>query len=434
MEPQPPRELPSSKSRQRHLLSITTGNIPESFVNAESRRSDRDADLESKFEALLTVQQNGWALDELPAVLKADREVVLAAIEQDPSSIEFAAEELKGDLDIMLTVIASDPWQLEHASIEMRDNKDLIMKAVSINGNVLCYASSRLRGDKECLLRAVRRNGQSIEYASSELKDDVEVISSAARQDIWSLTIVADVLRNNSNIRKAVLNQLVPYSEQLLSTNNVTSISHFNSNERELVLSLFREVTVMDNQACSTPSTSILKDRNSNDMGKEDISWNTAQLSVRNDKKWALAAVRERGYALELFSRELRDDEQVVLTAVRNFGAALAYASERLRNDERVVLEAMKSASITIVNRGMGDTFERGNIVIGDYDVLRYASEGIRGNKNFLQFANKEVAIHKKAFEQKWQNEENQRVSKNGKRKGGGKKKKSKKKNGNKNK
>ena len=44
------------------------------------------------------------------AELKADREVVSAAIAEDWKTVELAAEELKADRDIILTAIAAD-WQ-----------------------------------------------------------------------------------------------------------------------------------------------------------------------------------------------------------------------------------------------------------------------------------------------------------------------------------
>ena len=63
---------------------------------------------------------------------------------------------------------------------------------------------------------------------------------------------------------------------------------------------------------------------------------------VRADREVALAAVQQRGLALEYASPELRADREVVLAAVQQEGWALKYASPELRSDREVVLAAVQ--------------------------------------------------------------------------------------------
>lgn len=67
-----------------------------------------------------------------------------------------------------------------------------------------------------------------------------------------------------------------------------------------------------------------------------------ASERLRNDKEFALKAVKRNGRSLHCFSDALRDDEDVVLEAVKQRGLSLEYASERLQDNEKIVMEAVK--------------------------------------------------------------------------------------------
>lgn len=56
-----------------------------------------------------------------------------------------------------------------------------------------------------------------------------------------------------------------------------------------------------------------------------------------------LAAVTQRGCALEYASEALRDDEEVVLAACRQNGMAMQFASIELRDDQSFVEQALVS-------------------------------------------------------------------------------------------
>jgi hypothetical protein len=47
------------------------------------------------------VQQNGWALEYVSPELRADREVVLAAVQQDGWVLKYASPELRADRELM---------------------------------------------------------------------------------------------------------------------------------------------------------------------------------------------------------------------------------------------------------------------------------------------------------------------------------------------
>jgi len=111
----------------------------------------------SKEDAIAQVKE-GADLAGLSRELKADREVVLAAI---------LAEQDGGQ-------------SLHYASPELRDDKEVVLVAVKAGGNSVVYASERLRSDKEIGLIAVKGKNQNAYYSlTPELRGDKDIKKAA---------------------------------------------------------------------------------------------------------------------------------------------------------------------------------------------------------------------------------------------------------------
>ena len=70
---------------------------------------------------------------------------------------------------------------IQYVSPQLRADKDVIMAAVSDDGSLLGYASEELRGDKQVVMTAIKntshvRNLTSFKYISGEAKLDTEII------------------------------------------------------------------------------------------------------------------------------------------------------------------------------------------------------------------------------------------------------------------
>ena len=65
-------------------------------------------------------------LRELPKKFRGDKDIVLAAIEEDGTALEHASDKLKGDKDIVLKAVLIRTDALDFASDELR--ADLALK------------------------------------------------------------------------------------------------------------------------------------------------------------------------------------------------------------------------------------------------------------------------------------------------------------------
>ena len=127
--------------------------------------------------------------------LRADREVVLAAVTQDGYALEDAFPELRADKAVVLAAVTQNYCALKYASKALQGDKEVILAAVTQNCWVLKNVSPELQGDREVVLAAVNNDGYALEYTSQELRADREVCLVATRQEIEAVKYISPELQ-----------------------------------------------------------------------------------------------------------------------------------------------------------------------------------------------------------------------------------------------
>tara|TARA_Y100000031_G_scaffold106091_1_gene116854 strand:- start:898 stop:2298 length:1401 start_codon:yes stop_codon:yes gene_type:complete len=124
--------------------------------------------------ALLKAMKEGdsWKLEHADKSLKADREIVLAAVKQDGYALEYAAKSLKADREVVLKAVKEEGLALEYAAKSLKADREIVLAAVKNNGNALEYAAKSLKADPDIVLAAAKANGGALEEAM--LKIEVE--------------------------------------------------------------------------------------------------------------------------------------------------------------------------------------------------------------------------------------------------------------------
>ena len=90
--------------------------------------------------------------------------------------LKYASPELRADKEVVLAAVKNSGAQLKYASPELRADKEVVLAAVNNTGYALQFASPELRADKEVVLAAVENKDFAIQFASDELKRDKDVI------------------------------------------------------------------------------------------------------------------------------------------------------------------------------------------------------------------------------------------------------------------
>ena len=135
--------------------------------------------------------------------LRADREVVLAAVRQNGQALQHASEGLQKDRVLVLTAVQLYGMALQWAYEDLRDDKEVVLAAVSQDGRALRLASQDLYKDREVVLAAVRQNGEALMFAPRELKNDKEVVLAAVRKNPDAFLYVSVWLSNDKEVKRA---------------------------------------------------------------------------------------------------------------------------------------------------------------------------------------------------------------------------------------
>ena len=81
-------------------------------------------------EGLDELRLNDYDLSECGADTRDIKEVVLEAVKEKGSSLEYASPRLKNDKDVVLESLKVSGWALEFASERLKDDKDVVLEAV----------------------------------------------------------------------------------------------------------------------------------------------------------------------------------------------------------------------------------------------------------------------------------------------------------------
>ena len=154
---------------------------------------------------LEAIRLRGTALEHAP-LFQADREVVLAAVEQDGFALRYAAAELLSDAEIVLAAVRRDGWALSVAAPELLANRDIVLAAVQQDGWALRYVPAEIATDRDIVLAAVKQNGNALKYAEWA-QDDREIALAAVQQDGDAIKYVALSIRFEPEIVQAHLRQ-----------------------------------------------------------------------------------------------------------------------------------------------------------------------------------------------------------------------------------
>lgn len=246
--------------------------------------------LHNKLVSLEVLQLNSDIFEHMPPDIRADLDVVMAAVQRNGSLLEFALPEHRNNREVVLNAVQQYGLSLDFASEELRNDREMVMHAISQDAMALESAGMHLRGDRDLMMTAVRQNGLALELASMELRSDRDLVLTAVRQNGMALEYANDELRN----------------------------------DREVVMIAVQSDDCMEET-----------------FGELTFALEFASADLRNDREVVLAAVKKEGWALRDASIRLRGDREVVMEALKQCAHALDFASDELRNDPALVNRAL---------------------------------------------------------------------------------------------
>lgn len=180
---------------------------------------------------LAAVAQTGAAFQHAATELKTDPAVVLAAAELDRHAVSFAQAQLRkgweafehvvaawgvSDLrprfkelvsykPIVLQAVAREGLALEWVPDDLLEDRDVVISAFWQGRLELQKCSARLRGHKTVVLEAIHCRGDDFQHATEELKSDRRFVFEAVVEHHLVLKHAAETLQKDWDMRLALL-------------------------------------------------------------------------------------------------------------------------------------------------------------------------------------------------------------------------------------
>eukprot|EP00971_Amphidinium_carterae_P165500 3280718-Amphidinium_carterae.1 len=144
--------------------------------------SNRGLGLEEK-------KQNGHTLRWAVETCKANRETVLSVVQPTDSALESSrryngAIYSKADREIVLTAVMQDGTCLQWAEEPCRIDSEIVLAAVKKDGMSLQWAAESCRSDREVMLAAIAKSKLALMHAAEELLEDSS-FAAEAKQELF---------------------------------------------------------------------------------------------------------------------------------------------------------------------------------------------------------------------------------------------------------
>jgi len=125
----------------------------------------------------------GMRLGGAPEAVRADGEVVLAAVQQSGWALQYASAALRADRGVVLVAVRQDGRALQFAAPELQRDFKVVRAAVQQNGLALQNASDELRANREIVLAALRQTTLAVTMTDRSVWDDAEVQAAIANDE-----------------------------------------------------------------------------------------------------------------------------------------------------------------------------------------------------------------------------------------------------------
>jgi hypothetical protein len=146
-------------------------------------------------------------LKDLATIWMSDRDVIKAAVQLHGPVLQAASPELRADREVVLAAVTApqhvgrkpnyEELALRYASKELRADRHIVGAAVQTEGMALKVAAKQLRATQGVVIMATCQRTRAFKYASDKLRSDHNLILRLVRQrpeivQFWSPTCWAD--------------------------------------------------------------------------------------------------------------------------------------------------------------------------------------------------------------------------------------------------
>lgn len=136
---------------------------------------------------LLKCMEFGQQLRLAPPELRADRELVLAAVKRSWKALEFASPDLRADIEVAMAAVEQDSRAAQLVGDLLWSDRVFVLFAVQKEWSLLDLASPEVLEDYEIIHAAIKGHWKCLQLAQGSAWDYIELPRLAAEQGGWAV-------------------------------------------------------------------------------------------------------------------------------------------------------------------------------------------------------------------------------------------------------
>lgn len=344
-----------------------------------------------------------WILSKVPAPFLRDRDIAMAAVKADGTSLKRFSDDLQHDRVLVHIAVNSSALALRDVLPKFRQDMDIVLAAVQKYPTALQFAATHLRRDRHIVEEAIKKDGTTLQFADDVLKNDSMLAIRAIGQNPRAYHHISYELNKSPTL---VLLAATKCPQVLRSA------PHEVRSNRELMAAIISTHEVVDNigpydSGCSSQYAiayinPILK--NDYEIAKVAVQTHGCALQYlpdkyRNNGTFAYWAIVQDPCAYRFIGDALKQSRQLAIQTVRHPKASIEIVADYVLaiwcNDKALVLEAAKrsypgrtewhqtySTLYRFRGRSWADT-DRSRRIAGDPDIVRAIIKA-HGLKNLI--------------------------------------------------
>ena len=141
-----------------------------------------------------------WILSKVPLPFLQDRDIAMAAVKADGTSLKLFSDDLQDDRVLALIAVNSSALALRDVLPKFRKDIGIVLAAVQKYPTALQFAATHLRSDRHIVEEAIKKDGTTLQFADEVLKDDLMLAIQAIGQNPRAYHHISDGLKRSHTL------------------------------------------------------------------------------------------------------------------------------------------------------------------------------------------------------------------------------------------
>ena len=276
--------------------------------------------------------QVSWILSQIPSSLLEDRDIAMAAVTADGTSLRRFSHAVQNDRSLARLAVTGSALALRDVLPPFREDVDFVLAAVQKFPTALQFAASHLRSDRHIVQEAIKKDGTTLQHASDELKNNYMLAEQAIRQNPRTYYYISDTLKQSATLVRLAATKC----PQVLRSAPLDIRSN-----SQLMTDIVRTHEVVDNIFCVYKPYENLQ--------SPQYAFAYMPSVLQDDYEIAKIAVQTHGRSLQYLPENFRNNEMFASWAIAQDPCAYRFIGDTLKQSRQLAIQTVRHPNVSFL-------------------------------------------------------------------------------------